>query len=197
MRTLFIAAASALFFAALVTDLSMRLWPGSWVALLVLSAIALFVSGTLNLKLAGLLGGGTATAADWGRRQDRERGRDRERQPSRQRERQNQGAGRAGRGGNAKPDSGRRRPAERPPEPPPEGPRETGTVKWFNRTKGFGFVIRESGQEIFVHQRSIRMTGEGDQRGRPNLKDGQTVTFIVAEREKGLQAEDVVPGEPS
>jgi len=56
MRTLFVAAASALFFAALVTELSMRLWPGSYVALLVLSAVALFVSGTLNLKLAGLLG---------------------------------------------------------------------------------------------------------------------------------------------
>ncbi|MFU8813972.1 MAG: cold-shock protein, partial [Pseudomonadales bacterium] len=92
---------------------------------------------------------------------------------------------------------GRSRPSERPsrPEPAAEGPREQGTVKWFNRTKGFGFVIRESGDEIFVHQRSIRSIGEGDERRRPALRDGQSVSFYVAEREKGLQAEDVVPTE--
>ena len=39
----------------------------------------------------------------------------------------------------------------------------TGTVKWFNDAKGFGFIIRESGDEVFVHQRSIRATGEGDE----------------------------------
>ncbi|MAT83150.1 MAG: hypothetical protein CMD39_02560 [Gammaproteobacteria bacterium] len=204
MRTLFVAAASALFFAALVTELSMRLWPGSYVALLVLSAVALFVSGTLNLKLAGLLGAGTGAAA----RRDQPAGGNRQRQErsgragSRPSER-GRSPGRARseeRGGNGRTDGDRKRQADRPPrpaEPPPDGPRETGTVKWFNRTKGFGFVIRESGQEIFVHQRSIRLTGEGDQRSRPNLKDGQTVTFVVAEREKGLQAEDVVPGESS
>ncbi len=54
-------------------------------------------------------------------------------------------------------------------------------------------MIRDSGDEIFVHQRSIR--AEDDGRRRPSLKDGQTVTFVVAEREKGLQAEDVVPVE--
>ena len=85
----------------------------------------------------------------------------------------------------------RRQPAQ--PQPVAEGPRETGTVKWFNRSKGFGFVVRESGEEIFVHQRSIRMTGEGENRRRPSLRDGQTVTFTVAHRDKGLQAEDVDP----
>ena len=53
--------------------------------------------------------------------------------------------------------------------------------------------MRESGEEIFVHQRSIRSTGQGDNRRRPALRDGQQVTFVVAERDKGLQAEDVMP----
>jgi len=63
--------------------------------------------------------------------------------------------------------------------------RERGTVKWFNVSKGFGFIVRENGEEIFVHFRSIR--GEG----RRGLRDGQSVTFIVAESDKGPQAEDV------
>ncbi|MFK7913971.1 MAG: cold shock domain-containing protein [Pseudomonadales bacterium] len=74
--------------------------------------------------------------------------------------------------------------------PVADGPREEGTVKWFNRSKGFGFVVRPNGDEIFVHQRSIRST-EGQ--GRPVLKDGEQVSFVVAERERGMQAEDVVP----
>ena len=68
-----------------------------------------------------------------------------------------------------------------------EEDRETGTVKWFNRTKGFGFIIRESGDEIFVHYRSIRGNG------RPSLRDGQRVEFTVVERAKGAQADDVQP----
>ena len=63
--------------------------------------------------------------------------------------------------------------------------REQGTVKWFNPDKGFGFIIRANGEEIFVHFRSIR--GEG----RRSLKDGQEVSFLVTETEKGPQAEDV------
>ena len=57
--------------------------------------------------------------------------------------------------------------------------------------KGYGFVIRENGDEIFVHQRSIRQVGEGDNRRRPMLRDGQAVSFVVATRDKGAQAEDV------
>ena len=67
------------------------------------------------------------------------------------------------------------------------GPRELGTVKWFNTTKGFGFISRDQGEDVFVHFRAIR--GEGHR----VLLEGQRVEFIVAQREKGLQAEDVEP----
>lgn len=68
-----------------------------------------------------------------------------------------------------------------------EGPREAGTVKWFNTSKGFGFISRDQGEDVFVHFRAIR----GD--GHRVLVEGQRVEFIVAHREKGLQAEDVEP----
>lgn len=74
------------------------------------------------------------------------------------------------------------------PDIPADAERETGTVKWFNRSKGFGFIIRDSGGEIFVHYRSIRTTG-GDRR--PGLRDGQNVSFVAVESPKGWQAEDV------
>jgi CspA family cold shock protein len=64
--------------------------------------------------------------------------------------------------------------------------RESGKVKWFNVSKGFGFIVKDDGEEIFVHFRSIR--GEG----RRSLRDGQRVSFHVADSEKGPQAEDVV-----
>lgn len=63
--------------------------------------------------------------------------------------------------------------------------RETGTVKWFNTAKGFGFISRDSGEDIFVHFRAIR--GEGHR----VLVEGQRVEFAVVRRDKGLQAEDV------
>ncbi len=63
--------------------------------------------------------------------------------------------------------------------------REMGNVKWFNANKGFGFITRDSGDDVFVHFRSIR----GD--GHRVLKDGQRVEFEVTVGDKGLQAEDV------
>jgi CspA family cold shock protein len=65
------------------------------------------------------------------------------------------------------------------------GDREQGEVKWFNVSKGFGFIVKDDGEEIFVHFRSIR--GEG----RRSLRDGQRVSFVVTQSEKGPQAEDV------
>lgn len=63
--------------------------------------------------------------------------------------------------------------------------REKGSVKWFNANKGFGFITRDSGDDVFVHFRSIR--GEGHR----VLHDGQRVEFEVSEGDKGLQADDV------
>ncbi|MVW75317.1 cold-shock protein [Pseudomonas sp. R-22-3w-18] len=71
------------------------------------------------------------------------------------------------------------------------GNRETGTVKWFNTSKGFGFISRDSGDDIFVHFRAIR--GEGHR----VLIEGQRVEFAVMQRDKGLQAEDVIAALPS
>ena len=68
--------------------------------------------------------------------------------------------------------------------------RETGTVKWFNTSKGFGFISRDSGDDIFVHFRAIR--GEGHR----VLVEGQRVEFTVMDRDKGLQAEDVIAALP-
>ncbi|BBD79620.1 cold-shock protein [Aerosticca soli] len=65
--------------------------------------------------------------------------------------------------------------------------REVGTVKWFNDAKGFGFISRENGPDVFVHFRAI--TGTGFR----SLKEGQKVSFRVTEGAKGLQAEDVAP----
>lgn len=66
----------------------------------------------------------------------------------------------------------------------PEGDEE-GTVKWFNVKKGFGFIVRDSGDEVFVHFRAIRG------RGRRVLRQGQLVRFTVVEADKGLQADNV------
>jgi cold shock protein len=63
--------------------------------------------------------------------------------------------------------------------------RETGTVKWFNADKGFGFITREGGGDVFVHHNAI----SGD--GYKTLDEGQKVEFDVNESEKGLQASDV------
>ncbi|MBP0048426.1 cold-shock protein [Marinobacterium sp. AK62] len=58
-------------------------------------------------------------------------------------------------------------------------------VKWFNVSKGFGFITRDNGDDVFVHFRNIRG------RGHRSLNEGQKVRFNVRESEKGLQAEDV------
>lgn len=63
--------------------------------------------------------------------------------------------------------------------------REKGTVKWFNNSKGFGFISRDNGEDAFVHFKSITGTGY------KALEEGQRVEFSVAKGQKGLQAEEV------
>ena len=62
---------------------------------------------------------------------------------------------------------------------------ETGTVKWFNNAKGYGFIKRESGEELFVHFKSV--SGEGYR----SLKEGEAVQFEVEQGTKGLHAVNV------
>jgi CspA family cold shock protein len=62
---------------------------------------------------------------------------------------------------------------------------ETGTVKWFNGTKGFGFISREQGEDVFVHYNAI----EGS--GYRTLEEGDKVEFEIIEGPKGLQADKV------
>jgi CspA family cold shock protein len=62
----------------------------------------------------------------------------------------------------------------------------TGTVKWFNDAKGFGFIEQESGDDVFAHYSAIA----GD--GHKSLAEGQKVEFTITEGPKGLQAENIV-----
>ena len=63
---------------------------------------------------------------------------------------------------------------------------EKGTVKWFNNEKGYGFITRETGPDVFVHHTAI--TAEGFR----TLNEGDRVSFEVVEGQKGLQARNVV-----
>ncbi|HKR76776.1 MULTISPECIES: cold-shock protein [Rhodanobacter] len=65
--------------------------------------------------------------------------------------------------------------------------RQIGTVKWFNDAKGFGFIARDNGPDVFVHFRAI--TGNGFK----SLQEGQQVSFKVVQGQKGLQADEVTP----
>ena len=63
--------------------------------------------------------------------------------------------------------------------------REIGTVKWFNSEKGYGFIAREQGGDVFVHYSEIKMSGYR------TLEEGQRVSFTVTEGRKGPQAQEV------
>ena len=163
MNTFTTAAIGALFLAAALTTLTTLLWPDSVLGLGICAFVAIFLNGVLAVRLQG-----SPAAA----------------RPARKPQKHDTGR---------KPAKAAAKPAQpaEPAAPVNDADLESGTVKWFNRSKGFGFIIRESGEEIFVHQRSINRVGQGGDRHRPTLKDGQKVRFTVADHEKGLQAENV------
>ena len=68
--------------------------------------------------------------------------------------------------------------------------KEKGTVKWFNAAKGYGFIQRASGDDVFVHFSAIQANGY------KTLEEGSEVEFVVKQGPKGLQAEDVLKSDP-
>ncbi len=72
-----------------------------------------------------------------------------------------------------------------------DGKRVTGTVKWFNAAKGYGFLSQQDGEDVFVHFSAITMEGY------KTLREGQAVEFEVEQGPKGLTAINVVPVNPA
>ncbi len=180
MKLLFIAVASSILLAAISTGITFRFLIDAPVIAFIVTLVLMFIVAVVNARTAlrTITAAAPAASASGSQkplgdrnRAPRNQDKPRERKPRHDDE-----------------------PAGEPGAPiqhegkPVTGDYESGNVKWFSRSKGFGFIVRPNGEEIFVHYRSVR---SGEDGRRPNLRDGQDVKYIVTDHDKGLQAEDV------
>jgi|AntRauTorcE11897_2_1112592.scaffolds.fasta_scaffold36213_2 cold shock CspA family protein len=187
-RTLFPAIVIGLLFAIVLTFVDLRFLTGDPVATFLVNAVALLAALTLygflmqKAAAAGVVEHPGRKAADRGGDGRGTRG---GRSGRGEGSRSDAGKGRGRSGGGNRGGKSEKNEKKDQEEEAPSGPREQGTIKWFSGTKGFGFIIREDGSEVFVHHRALRGQGRRD------LPDGQAVSFVVVQREKGPQADQV------
>lgn len=188
MKLLFIAVASSVLLAAISTGITFRFLTDAPVIAFIVTLVLMFIVAVVNARTAirTITAAAPAPAASGGQKPRGNRGNRGDRDGNRAPRNQDKPRERKPRNDDE--------PAGEPGAPiqhegkPVTGDYESGNVKWFSRSKGFGFIVRPNGEEIFVHYRSVR---SGEDGRRPNLRDGQDVTYIVTDHDKGLQAEDV------